>query len=405
MTYRQGRPELIETLKTGPISRFSSSHQNYERAFCQILTTHGVGVVHIHHLMGLPLSLPLFARALGCRVVITLHDFHLLCHRYTLQRPNGIFCQVHEHPDHRLLCRICLQSSGLDGDARHRRMEITRLSIAAADRVLASTSSSAAIARGVYPEVADRIEVLEMLTPHLAELDRGRSSRPSGIAEHGPLRVGVIGNAVRHKGLSILVEVIGASRDLPLEFHILGATQELDQALARVGLDRDRRRIATYEHGYTRDQLIEALQGLDVALFLSTWPETYHISVGEAMRMGVVPIATDLGAHHDRIEHGVNGWLVPPHDAHAVLQALVWLERDRPRLESYSRAAAAVALLETEQHGRMLEQVYEQLQPWRRGSQAGASLMLDPQLDLAALGVRLAQDRWHEPAFRWDEPP
>ena len=29
----------------------------------------------------------------------------------------------------------------------------------------------------------------------------------------------------------------------------------------------------------------------------------------------------------------------------------------------------------------------------------------DGQLDLAALGVRLAQDRWIEPGVRWDEPP
>ena len=388
MAYRQGRPELIETIKTGPISRFSSSHQKYERAFCQIITTHGIGVVHIHHLMGLPLSLPLFARALGCRVVMTLHDFHFLCHRYTLLRPDGLFCKVHEHPDHRLLCRICLQASGLDGESRNRRLEISRRSIAAADRVLANTSSSAAIACGVYPEIADRIEVLEMLTPHLAELDSGRSSRPSGIARTGPLRVGVIGNAVHHKGLSTLVEVIRASQDMPLEFHILGATLELDQALGKVGLHRHRHHVATYQHGYTRSQLIEALNSLHVALFLSTWPETYHISVGEAMRMGVVPIATDLGAHRDRIQHGVNGLLVSPNNSHAVLKVLEGLERDRLRLETYSRAASCVPLVETEQHGRMIEVAYDQLRPWRRGSKEGASLRLDTQLDLAALGVR-----------------
>jgi len=405
MAYREGCPALIETLKTGQISRFSSSNQNYERAFCRVLTNHGVGVVHFHHLIGLPLSLPLFARALGCRVVVTLHDFHLLCHRYTLQRPDGTFCGVHEHADHRLLCRLCLQASGLDGEARNRRLEISRRSIAAVDRVLASSSSSAAIARGVYPEVADRVQVLEMFTPHLEELERGRAARPKAIARHGPLRVGVIGNAVPHKGLNTLIQVIRASRDLPLEFHILGATPDLDRALGDAGLEPESPMIARYEYAYTRVTLIEILQRLHVALFLSTWPETYHISLGEAMRLGVVPIATNLGAHRDRIRHGADGWLVPPHDPHSVLQALVQLEADRARLEILSRAAAVVPLVETDQHGRALERIYAELHPWRGSRGETGRLGLDPQLDLAALGVRLAQDRWLESTVRWDDPP
>jgi len=405
MGYRQGRPQLIETLKKGQISRFSSSNQNYERAFCEILTNHGVGVVHIHHLIGLPLSLPLFARALGCRVVLTLHDFHLLCHRYTLQHPDGTFCRVHEHPDHRLLCRLCLQASGLDGEARNRRLEISRRSMASVDRVLASSNSSAAIARGVYPEVAERVQVLEMFTPNLEELDRGRSGRPAAIARHGSLKVGVIGNAVPHKGLTTLIQVLRASHDIPLEFHILGATAELDRALDEAGLDPQSPPIARYQHVYTRATLIGALQGLHVALFLSTWPETYHISLGEAMRMGVVPIATDLGAHADRIRQGCDGLLVPPHDPHAVLQALARLDADRSYLESLSKAAASVPLVDTEQHAQVLEQLYAELRPWRGRGRAGARLNLDPQLELAALGVRLAQHRWLEQSLRWDDRP
>lgn len=410
MGYRQGRPELLETLKIGQISRFSSSNQNYERAFCQIITNHRVGVVHIHHLIGLPLSLPLFAKALGCRVVVTLHDFHLLCHRYTLQRPDGTFCQVHEHPDHHLLCRLCLQASGLDGEARNRRLEISRRSMAAVDRLLASTDSSAAIARGVYPELADRLQVLEMVTPDVTELDRGRRARPAGIASQGSLRVGVIGNAVPHKGLDTLVQVIRASRDLPLEFHILGATPELDRALREAGFDLDDQGLACtstvplYEGVFSRATLIDTLQRLHVALFLSTWPETYHIALGEAMRLGVVPVATNLGAHCDRIEDGVDGLLVPPQDPHAVLQALLYLEADRMRLETLSQAAASIALMEINQHGLALEQIYARLDPWRGRSQTAARLELDPQLELAALGVRLAHERWQEPTLRWDDP-
>jgi glycosyltransferase involved in cell wall biosynthesis len=282
--------------------------------------------------------------------------------------------------------------------------------MAAVDRLLASTDSSAAIARGVYPELADRLQVLEMVTPDVTELDRGRRARPAGIASRGSLRVGVIGNAVPHKGLDTLVQVIRASRDLPLEFHILGATPELDRALREAGFDLDDQGLACtstvplYVGVFSRATLIDTLQRLHVALFLSTWPETYHIALGEAMRLGVVPVATNLGAHRDRIEDGVDGLLVPPQDPHAVLQALLYLEADRMRLETLSQAAASIALMEINQHGLALEQIYARLDPWRGRNQTATGLELDPQLELAALGVRLAHERWQEPTLRWDDP-
>ena len=47
------------------------------------------------------------------------------------------------------------------------------------------------------------------------------------------------------------------------------------------------------------------------------------------MFMGVVPICTNLGAHSDRIQHGINGLLVPPHDSQTVVQTLLKLHADQ----------------------------------------------------------------------------
>ena len=178
MAYKNGHPELVSTVNTGPITPFSSSHQKYEQAVCDIISRYQIGLVHFHHLKGLPLSLPIFARALGCRVVVTLHDFYLLCHRYTLLRPNDTFCDVHKYPDYRHLCNICLQSSGLPADSRNRRLEITRRSMSAVDRILGSTGSSINIASKVFPDQADRFEILEMVTPQIELLQSGRSKLP-----------------------------------------------------------------------------------------------------------------------------------------------------------------------------------------------------------------------------------
>ena len=404
LDYAEGRPQLLRSFKVGKISRFPASHPAYERALCEVISSCGIGVVHVHQLIGLPLSLPLFAKALGCRVVVTLHDFHLACHRYTLLGPDDRFCAIHQSADYRLQCRLCLQASGLDGEERSRRLALSRRSVAAADVLLASTPSSAAILAGVYPEVADRIQVLEMLTPKLQQLEAGRRRRPA-TSFQGPLQVGVIGNAMPHKGLATLVQLIAASHDQPFGLHILGATPELDQALEAAGLAPDTAPIAAYQGAYDRPSLVATLQRLHVALFLSPWPETYNICLGEAMRLGVVPVATAVGAHNDRVEHGRSGLLVTPGDPLAVLNALLRLDGDRSLLAQLSGAAAAVPLLDPREHGQRLEAIYAGLHPWRgRDPAAAAALHLDPQLDLAALGVRLAQDRWIEAGVRWDEP-
>ena len=403
LDYAQGRPQLRRSFKVGKISRFPASHPAYERAFCEVISSCGIGVVHVHHLIGLPLSLPLFAKALGCRVVVTLHDFHLACHRYTLLGPDDRFCAIHEADDYRLQCRLCLQASGLGGEERSRRLALSRRSVAAADVLLASTPSSAAIMAGVYPEVAERIEVLEMLTPGLEELEAGRRRRTAASFQ-GPLQVGVIGNAMPHKGLDTLVRLIRASHDQPFGLHILGATPELDQALEEAGLSADAAPIVRYQGAYDRPSLVRLLQRLHVALFLSPWPETYNICLGEAMRLGVVPVATAVGAHNDRVEPGRTGLLVAPGDPLAALNALLKLEGDRALLARLSAGAAAVPLLDPREHGQRLEAIYAALNPWRSRDPANCELQLDPQLDLAALGVRLAQDRWIEAGVRWDEP-
>ena len=404
MAYKNGHPELVSTLNTGPITPFSSSHKQYEQEFCNIISKYKIGLVHFHHLKGLPLSLPIFARALGCRVVITLHDFYMLCHRYTLLQPNDSFCEIHKYPDYRYLCNICLKSSGLEPDSRNRRLEITRRSMFAMDRILGSTASSVDIVREVFPGQSDQFEILEMVTPEIELLQRGRSQAPRDASTEGPLNVAIIGNAVRQKGLSALVEILGASRGIPVEFHIFGATDELDEYLKTAGISSTDSSIKTYTYGYEKSTLANSLMEIDVALFLSTWPETYHISLGEAMYLGVVPIATDLGAHSDRIQHGINGLLVPPNDSQAVIQMLLMLNSNRYLLNSLRKSAMAVQLMSIDEHGKKLEQIYSDLKPRNFSNPTKVELLLNSQLTLAALGVRLSHERWNEESLDWDDP-
>jgi glycosyltransferase involved in cell wall biosynthesis/spore maturation protein CgeB len=399
--YDAGRASLIESFYVGRISEFASSNKACEQILCDIISTHGIGIVHVHHLIGLPLSLPIIAKALGCKVVITLHDFYLACHRYTLLNSESRFCEIHKQYEPEVSCRLCLQGAGLRGDERNRRLEVTRIIMASSDIVLASTSASAHIMTEIYPEIASKTIILEMITP-MANMLRTSSKNISNRNQSIFLQVGVIGNAVPQKGLATLVKVLKYARALPIRFHILGATTELDRALNEAGLQCDNLPIVNYIGPYDRKELLTCLKTVDTALFLSTWPETYHISLGEAMIHGVVPIATNIGAHSDRIEGGKNGILVDPDDSRMVIQSLIKLQSDRNILNNMSRCAASVSLVTEEGHVDQLESIYESTSPWRGIRLNESKIDLTGKIDLGALGIRLTNDQWNNPDVRWD---
>jgi len=76
-------------------------------------------------------------------------------------------------------------------------------------------------------------------------------------------------------------------------------------------------------------QILADAQGF----ILSSYSEGLPLSIMEAMRAGLPIIATNVGGIPEEVEAGVNGWLVPPHNAPALGAAM------RELLESPARRA------------------------------------------------------------------
>ena len=58
-----------------------------------------------------------------------------------------------------------------------------------------------------------------------------------------------------------------------------------------------------------------------------------------------------------------------------------------------------------EEHGKKLEKTYSDLQPRTPLNSINDDLLLNAQLNLSALGVRLGQDLWDQNSVKWDDPP
>ncbi|PIK71142.1 group 1 glycosyl transferase, partial [Methylobacterium frigidaeris] len=390
--------ETSEALPIPPAERLLASPE-IEALFERILVERRIDLVHVHHLLGLPLSLPAIARAHGVPVVAQLHDFFLVCHRYTLMNQHGAFCDVVNRGEGQ--CDGCLATAeGLPAGAKVRRDGFVARMLGSVDAFVTSTPATAAYVRAFYPEAAARVAVIEMVDAEPARLPP-QPVPPENCAPKSPppLRVAVLGNVVDHKGARTLLELVRTTDGENVVFEVFGYIETyLVAAFEAQAGER-----LTLRGGYAREEVPALLAGCDVSLHLSLWPETYMISLTEAWRAGLIPIVTDLGAPGERVTDGVDGLKVPPGESGAVRQALRRLAHD-PGLVAGLRAAIAQKTFPTVAgHAAQMAALYRDLIAARPTPHAAPDEPSAPfTLSALDLGFRLNHPDWTDPAIVWD---
>lgn len=183
------------------------------------------------------------------------------------------------------------------------------------------------------------------------------------------LRLVVPGRVRSGKGGELLHAVLDGLRD-HAEIFLLGAGAEGEQFFGRSGIH--------VVLQYRRDELPELLATLapDAAMLLPTVAETFSYMLSELFSLGLPVVATRVGALAERIEDGVDGWLVEP-AAGAVVATVARLAADRRQI-----AAARSAL-----HGRPQRTITDMACDYR------AALPLRAQLPMRAAITQAAGDR------------
>jgi glycosyltransferase involved in cell wall biosynthesis len=148
--------------------------------------------------------------------------------------------------------------------------------------------------------------------PNAASYDLDQNSIERIMADRGArsgkLRIAYIGRFDRQKGLDRLVGIVKAvnAKALPVEWRFVGAS-----VLPGGQADSELALIEPYRHPPTRsaDELTDHLAWADV-LLMPSYYEGVPLMLLEALRVGVVPIATRVGAVHEILEHDRDGFLV-----------------------------------------------------------------------------------------------
>ncbi|MBX2997422.1 MAG: glycosyltransferase family 4 protein [Caldilineaceae bacterium] len=307
-----------------PTQRFLSTFGNadLEQAFGGILERFQPELIHIQHLMGLPITLLKQIRRRRIPFVVTLHDFWWVCaNAQLITNYSGEIC---DGPNLWINCARCaLARSGRS--ALWPAIPLLAGMLARRDTVLGAILREAAqlIAPSHFVKdwytnhgiPGDRIQVL----PHGIDLP----ALPSLRASHARPRLLYAGGLAWQKGVHVLMEAL-AGMNGSCELWIAG-DEAFDPEYSR--------RLRAIAHGYpdsqisflgklSRQDLWQTLTRVDAVVVPALWYETFSLIIHEAFAAGVPVIASNLGALAEAVHHEVDGLLVEAGSTRAWRQTL-----------------------------------------------------------------------------------
>ncbi len=335
---RRGVLDGVKTIEVVHQREYADVRETYleegsARIFKKLLDELRPDVVHFHHFAFWGASCARIAREAGCRVVATLHDYHLLCDNSVLLCKDGSLCTDGPRGD----CFECLQRHPLYPDraaeesretafakAMTERRELHREALGQVHRVVCPSHFLAGLFREAGWLQDEQIAVMKAGYP-----GPRRGPRRSDAAQ--PLRVGFVGGVYPSKGVHILVEAFSKLESAPVSLSIHGALDWFPDYVG--GLRAAAEGFAVSFPGrFEPDQLDAVLAELDLLVVPSIWYENMPITLQEAFRNSIPVVASDLGGMTEAVEDAVSGLLVAPGDSTALAAAIRRLAEDRELL-------------------------------------------------------------------------
>jgi glycosyltransferase involved in cell wall biosynthesis len=319
--FPDGSEWRLERRHRGGVAVLEAGPAGFADAATRAMREVGAEALHVEGLAGLPLEGLSELAAKGVRLVLSAHDFTFFCPRpHLIERPVDRFCGYCRDLDR---CYTCLRHDyNVDAGFQRQYRERAAALLRAAEAVIFPSTflrdAHVDLVPGLDPA---RLRVIEPGTPPAGALEAtGRAPRASEVRH-----VAWVGAVQVHKGALVFEEAVRRlqAERVPVRWTALGGG---DVSL----LARFRALSDVAVRGYWRAGTLPAVLsglGVDLALLLSIWPETYGLTLDESWRGGARVVAFDHGAMAERVRRLGGGWLVPPQQgaegvARAIRQAL-----------------------------------------------------------------------------------
>ena len=298
--YFYGDSKLNEVEKWPLNSQWLSENfyvEEYAEIYEEILTRYSIDLVHIRQLIHHTFDLPKIAKGLAIRVVLSFHDFYLICLSHNLVDGQGKYCAAKCRAD--VKCKPIMRLTNLEyinDFVDEWRSEVAKM-LLNVDYFITTSQVVKDLFLEVYPSIPeDRFEVI----PHgrdFKPVDKVLYEKPS---PNRPVKILFTGNINQPKGSRIIKELKELDDDSRLELHFLGSAVG---EVYNCGI----------HHGkYERDdlpRLIGEIKPSFIGIF-SIWCETFCHTLTEAWAYGIPVLCTELGAQGERMSKTHGGWFI-----------------------------------------------------------------------------------------------
>ncbi|MFN7140716.1 MAG: glycosyltransferase, partial [Limisphaerales bacterium] len=283
---------------TRPIRGTAITHFEYKTALQEIIRKYGVDYIIVSSLIGHSLD----ALETGVDTAFVCHDFYPFCPAITIH-----FNQVCTSCDRERLAS-CFQQNEMNRFFKNLsvaewlplRKRFTELVQEHSIRFITPTDS----VREHLVELQPALEVASFTTIAHGMDSRFPIRRQNRSNPGEKLRIVILGSLALQKGYNLFK---ASFRELLnyADIFLLGCGDE--------GMEFEMPGICVFR-SYKQEELPGLLDKIspDCGLLLSIWPETFSYTLSELMQFGIPPIATNLGAFRNKIEHGTNGLLFEP---------------------------------------------------------------------------------------------
>ena len=277
---------------------------------------HQPDIIHIHNLhyaIG-PIAIRI-AKRQGIPVVMTLHNYRLLCPSATLFHDGKLFTESLHSRFPWAAVRLGVHSHSVVKTFwlaltvwLHKKIGTWRM----VDRYFTLTD----FARQLFIESSLGVPAERFVTKPNFVVDRPRVEK----SREGHFLF--IGRLTHEKGIAVLLEAFAGT---DCELRIVGDGPLRDKVIETC---RSHANI-TYLGVLDRASVDRQLAVCSALVFPSIWYEGMPMTLVEAFASGTPVIASDLGAMQAMVHDGKNGWLFPAGDASALRQkATSWQDAD-----------------------------------------------------------------------------
>lgn len=283
-------------------------------------------IVHIHHFANWQnFHLPSIAKRQGKKVIITLHDYHLLCPNYNLLLPALKRCGQPLLDLEQEICSQCIGSliqpafAAIAPSYAAQRRKLVQEALETADVIVAPSEFVRTVFAKAFGAIIGR--QIRVILHGVPEYPPARHSADAQV-----LRMAYLGNLNAAKGAEVLIETIRQLRGAPISFEVHGnVDQQFVPTLNALGVH--------LSGAYRREQIPARLKNTDAVLILSILDETFCMAVSDAQSVGVPVIAPRVGGITERIRDGENGFLYNAGDVPGLQALLHHLADERTRLD------------------------------------------------------------------------